>query len=112
MEFSMAVEKCESCGGHWFDRGELERIENIVEPTLIDFNRLPSKKKQLIPLYCPDCEDHPMMQKTEHTRDHHVIMDFCPECNGIWLDGGELEAIQKENVLYTVGRFFRWLLMG
>lgn len=112
MEFSMSVEKCNNCGGHWFDRGELERIENIIEPTLIDFNRLPSMKKQLLPLYCPQCEEHPMMEKTEHSRDHHVIMDFCPACNGIWLDRGELEAIQKENVLYTVARFFKWLLLG
>jgi len=112
MEFSMAVEKCNNCGGHWFDSGELERIENIIEPTLIDFNKLPSKRQQLLPLYCPCCEDHPMMEKTGHSRGHHVIMDFCSTCKGIWLDKGELEAIQKENILYTVARFFKWLLLG
>jgi hypothetical protein len=111
-EFSMAVEKCNSCGGHWFDSGELERIENIIEPTILDFRKIPTRKKQLQPLYCPECEGHPMMDKTDHSRDHHVIMDYCSRCNGIWLDGGELEAIQKENVLFTVSRFFKWLLMG
>jgi hypothetical protein len=25
---------------------------------------------------------------------HNVVVDRCPECNGVWLDGGELEIIQ------------------
>lgn len=26
---------------------------------------------------------------------HHVIIDTCPTCEGIWLDKGELEILEK-----------------
>ena len=26
---------------------------------------------------------------------HHVIIDICPSCEGIWLDKGELEILEK-----------------
>jgi Zn-finger nucleic acid-binding protein len=52
---------------------------------------------QLLPMYCPYCDLHPRMDKAEHPRDAKVIMDVCEHCSGIWLDGGELEAIQKES---------------
>ncbi|MFT6321427.1 MAG: Zn-finger nucleic acid-binding protein [Granulosicoccus sp.] len=37
------------------------------------------------------------MKKAEHPRDKNVIIDYCEHCEGTWLDGGELEAIQKES---------------
>ena len=26
---------------------------------------------------------------------YNVVVDRCPDCNGVWLDGGELEVIQS-----------------
>ena len=37
------------------------------------------------------------MEKKQHPRDEEVIIDYCDTCGGVWLDAGELEAIQKEN---------------
>jgi Zn-finger nucleic acid-binding protein len=30
----------------------------------------------------------------EKRRARGVLLDFCPPCHGIWLDGGELEALR------------------
>lgn len=30
----------------------------------------------------------------EKRRERGVLLDFCPPCRGIWLDGGELEALR------------------
>lgn len=37
---------------------------------------------------CPRCRDD--LRQTERTG---VVIDFCPRCRGVWLDGGELEKI-------------------
>ena len=91
------IETCPSCEGHWFDKNELDLLENISEPVLIEWRNLCTKYEQLTPLNCPSCDDHPMMKKAEHPRDENVIIDYCEHCEGTWLDGGELEAIQKES---------------
>ena len=37
---------------------------------------------------CPRCDG------TLLTRSfHHVLIDVCPKCNGVWLDHGELEML-------------------
>ena len=101
------VDECPKCKGIWFDHEELQELELVTELTLWEVRRIPKKKEQLEALYCPKCEDHPLMKKAEHPRDERVILDYCETCNGIWLDGGELEAIQKEHWLIALRRLFR-----
>jgi hypothetical protein len=38
---------------------------------------------------CPKCGAD--LQEVEH---HHVKVDRCPECKGVWLDAGEIEMIE------------------
>ena len=108
-EFNLEVARCPECKGIWFDQNELQAIENVIEPVLFEIRQIPSEYDQLTALNCPFCEDHPRMAKAEHQRDEQVIMDICEQCNGIWLDGGELEAIQKENWLTTLFNLFKKL---
>jgi Zn-finger nucleic acid-binding protein len=35
------------------------------------------------------------MQKYRYGKDKNIIVDQCPQCKGLWLDNGELEAIQR-----------------
>ena len=86
------------------------RIEKTIEPTFLEIRNIPGKEEQLKPLECPSCNNHQILQKVHHTRDKKVIFDYCPACKGIWLDSGELEAIQKENWAITIGRFIKWLI--
>ncbi len=104
------VDACPGCGGSWYDKEEFEKLERVQEPVFMEFRRLPSREEQLKGLFCPSCDSKPLLDKVEHSRDHKVLMDVCPECNGVWLDSGELEAIQKQNFAITLRRIASWLL--
>ncbi len=103
------VDICPDCGGTWFDKDELSQIENIIEPTFLEIRNIPAEEEQLETLRCPKCITHPRLQKAIHPRDKKVIIDYCPYCKGIWLDEGELEAIQQDNWLLIFGKVFRCL---
>ena len=104
------VDHCEKCGGSWFHNDQLSAIEKTIEPTFIEIRNIPPAEEQVKTLSCPSCGPGNALQKAEHPRDRKVIFDYCPSCKGIWLDSGELEAIQKENWILTVGKFFKWLI--
>ncbi len=107
---SIEIDTCSSCGGRWFEKDELSKAEKIVEPTMLEIRRIPKEEEQMEGLYCPSCKNGKVMAKIENPRDAYVIMDYCPMCNGIWLDKGELEAIQKENWAVTLIRMRKWLM--
>jgi uncharacterized protein len=108
IKYSVEVDTCAECEGSWFDKGELARLDKIVEPTLLEIRQIPSKKEQMEKLNCPVCSR--IMLKSDHPRDRRVILDYCPVCQGIWLDKGELDAIQKESWIRTMGIIFRWMI--
>jgi uncharacterized protein len=101
---------CSSCGGIWFDAGELERLEKTIEPTFFEIRKIPDAIEQQMRLNCPVCDDHHMLEKMTHPRDHKVVMDYCPTCKGVWLDTGEIEAIRTENWIFLAGKFLKWLV--
>jgi Zn-finger nucleic acid-binding protein len=107
---SVEVETCAGCGGTWFGKNVLSSVDKIVEPVAIEIRKLPSMDQQLRALNCPACENPVIMSKAYHNRDSKVIMDYCPHCKGIWLDKGELDAIQKENWLITLKNLYRWII--
>jgi Zn-finger nucleic acid-binding protein len=49
------------------------------------------------------------MEKVVSQEDPKVVMDVCPTCRGVWLDGGELEAIQKVGILPFLAKFAQWI---
>jgi Zn-finger nucleic acid-binding protein len=106
---SIEVDECPDCHGIWFDKDELSQIETIIEPTLIEIRKIPSKKDQYEKMNCPSCNNSPRLEKTVHPRDKKVIIDYCPYCKGIWLDKGELGAIQKENWILTIAKLVKRL---
>lgn len=104
------VFKCNSCEGIWFEKNEdFTKIEKITEPLLVEFRHIPSREVQMEPLTCPSCNNLHYMNKVENDRDHKVIIDVCSVCHGVWLDKGELDAIQKESFLSLLSRFYQWM---
>ncbi|MCB1032663.1 MAG: zf-TFIIB domain-containing protein [Acidobacteria bacterium] len=101
--------RCEACGGTFFQAGDLERIDDIIEPHLLEIRHIPSPAEQRRPLLCPVCPGAPQMEKVEHRRDAKVVMDVCPSCHGTWLDRGELEAIHREGLLTFLVNTVRWM---
>lgn len=50
---SIEVDVCNSCGGTWFDKGELSRLDKIREPVILELRKIPGKNEQLRALHCP-----------------------------------------------------------
>jgi Zn-finger nucleic acid-binding protein len=109
-KYFLNIDYCSSCGGIWLDNGELTRLEKTIEPTFYEIRKIPNNQEQQEILKCPCCDNSKMLQKAQHPRDKHVIIDYCPVCKGMWLDTGEIEAIRKENWVFIIGKFFKWLI--
>lgn len=106
----MEVDVCSECSGIWFDKGELERVDNKIEPKIIEIKRIPSSEEQYVPLACPSCSDGTVMEKVINDLDKDVVMDICPSCKGIWLDKGEFTAIKERSVLNLAVTVFKWAM--
>ncbi|WP_446011883.1 TFIIB-type zinc ribbon-containing protein [Candidatus Electrothrix sp.] len=88
------------CGGIWFDRFELQQLDEPHEFTdehLVDVLAKESRTRTdpSQRLQCPKCEDVVMMRHF-HSVKKEVEVDQCPKCNGYWLDDGELFKIRQQ----------------
>jgi Zn-finger nucleic acid-binding protein len=98
----VAIETCNSCGGEWLDDKELGHIVRIREEIFSAEERRAIEGATKIPgipmadvereIVCPTCSATTV--PINYGGNTGVIIDRCPECRGIWLDGGELEKIQ------------------
>jgi Zn-finger nucleic acid-binding protein len=96
----ITVDACEgSCGGLWFDRYELMRVDETDESAgegLLEIERDPNLKVDLSKrLNCPKCPEVVMMRHFFSAK-RQVVVDECPDCGGHWLNPGELRTIRTE----------------
>ena len=101
---SLEYHSCSLCEGIWVSKEVLNYLERIQEPVAIEILDIDKKLDQLIGLDCPSCGENHLMKKAEHPRDERVIMDYCETCEGVWLDKGELRAIQQEGILTALAK--------
>jgi Zn-finger nucleic acid-binding protein len=94
---SMTVDVCYGgCGGIWFDRSELERVDARSASTLHTIWRDPNKPVlRTGPRSCPRCPNQ-VLQREWFSDLKQVEIDRCPTCGGIWLDEGEFSRIHQE----------------
>ena len=84
------------CGGIWFDKRELERVDARAATSLHTIWRDPLKEVRLTePRVCPRCPEQ-ILTRRFFTESSHVEVDQCPICGGIWLDEGEFSLIHRE----------------
>lgn len=92
---SVAIEECAQCQGLWFDRGELRKVKDEMEPDAnwLDFDLWSdqdafgvawSERK------CPECGRNMATISYGETGEN---VDYCVDEHGAWLDKGELGAI-------------------
>jgi Zn-finger nucleic acid-binding protein len=96
----ITVDACKGgCGGIWFDRYELMRVDETDESVgegLLEIERDPNLKVELSKrLNCPKCPDVVMMRHFFSAK-RQVVVDECPNCGGHWLNPGELRTIRTE----------------
>jgi Zn-finger nucleic acid-binding protein len=106
---NLAAFNCAECTGHWLSLTDLRAAEQVVDVRLIAWRHLPGIETQGRILFCPACPGSKPMDKVVSTRDQRVVMDVCGTCSGVWLDYGELEAIQRKGLLSSLADIVRFL---
>jgi hypothetical protein len=86
----------------WLDCQELEQIQGTFEhdhadqlkqlPDLVGKAYAMALARSRPEIHCPRCDR--AMERREHGGCSQILIDVCPQCRGIWLDKGELEALE------------------
>lgn len=86
---------CEACGSLWLDAGELDKMAFQVAGSIEYCSKDTAEGISGAAKQCPRCEDT-ALDKVFFLGHSDVILDHCRNCGGFWLDGGELDLINKE----------------
>ncbi len=95
--FGVTLDKCKTCQGLWFDSNELDQLKSQLDESIrwidIDLwkyaNRANFKPSRFD---CPKCQT--VMSELQFDGSK-VTLEFCINCGGAWLDGGELGIVLK-----------------
>jgi Zn-finger nucleic acid-binding protein len=104
---SVEIDYCYSCGGVWFDRGEIRAFEeSVADPDLADDIKIilqelrapstPEKTKMYF--NCPVCKN--TMARKNFAQVSGIVLDRCPD-HGTWVKHNE--AIKLVEILSEVG---------
>jgi len=86
------IDYCPSCGGIWLDAGELGLlIEDEKEREILLSSFQKDAKHNEKPYKCPICRKK--MDKVYVGENKDVLIDKCPENDGLWFDKGELRDV-------------------
>lgn len=80
----IVLELCTECRGTWFDAGELTVLLEL-------YKRLEVASGKGGGVFCVRCHVELRELRFPGTE---VAIDVCPDCQGTWLDEGELEALR------------------
>jgi uncharacterized protein len=94
------VDACQGgCGGLWFDRFELAKVEKAGQSagaSLLEIDRSATRKVDPEQRrHCPRDADVVMTRHFSSVK-RSIVVDECGKCGGMFLDAGELAAIETE----------------
>jgi len=97
------IETCDGCKGEWLDADELGHIVKAREVRFTPEERQAIAQAAAITgvpldkadrdLVCPKCGA--TTDPVNYGGDTGILIDRCTACRGFWLDGTEIEKIQK-----------------
>lgn len=95
----LLLDQCQSCGGTWYDRGELDSHlrknpgQDFATERPPDSGGAQFQLDDLEPVYlkCPHCKG--IMQRSNYRKVSGVMVDVCMH-HGVFLDAGELARIR------------------
>lgn len=85
----VTIDRCERCGGSWFDRRELRRVAHDAEVEALATRLRQVRVQSGFP--CPRCGGECVQSFVGE-----VEVDTCVACHGVWLDRNELEEAKRQ----------------
>ncbi len=92
---TISYDMCEKCGSLWLDAGELDKMAFQVKGDIEYCSQEPVKEAQAKVRKCPRCEDSDLYA-VNFLNYSDIVLHHCKNCGGFWLDGGELDLIDKD----------------
>jgi Zn-finger nucleic acid-binding protein len=86
---------CPECGSLWLDAGELDKMAYQVEGSIEFSSREPAEGAHGRGRHCPRCEGI-ALDAVSFIGSDEIVLDRCDNCGGFWLDGGELDLVNRE----------------
>ncbi len=103
--------RCSTCEGCWLPRDSYEQwrrqqsseLRTALEPKVMDvaFDRPPS---DVLAAFCPVCSHY--MSRAKVGRQHSFYVERCSNCEGIWCDRGEWEALRQMGLHASIDVIF------
>jgi Zn-finger nucleic acid-binding protein len=91
----VSYDMCEQCGSLWLDAGVLDKLAFQVQGSIEYCEQEKDKEPEKQAMKCPRCEDF-ALDKVKFLESDDIFLHYCQNCGGFWLDGGELNLIDKE----------------
>ena len=93
------LDYCTDCNGVWFDAGEMDLLLQSIDinssgSLLKDMLNAPEEASPEKKRKCPICGFK--MKKTAIGESNIILIDVCPQGDGMWFDGGELTQLIKQ----------------
>ncbi|MEM6258717.1 MAG: zf-TFIIB domain-containing protein [Planctomycetota bacterium] len=90
------VDRCETCGGMWFDLGEKEALKASDHEDAGRFDigspAIGERHNAIRDYDCPRCGAQ--MIKLAHHEQRHIEYERCATCGGAFLDAGEFDDLR------------------
>lgn len=87
------IDSCTGCDGTWLDKGEIGKIIGMQQDLMggMQIKLEPLRDRGVGErLKCPRCENIDLLAYY-FSADKKLIVDRCPNCEGVWLDTEELK---------------------
>lgn len=91
----ITYDMCEKCGSLWLDAGELDKMAFQVTGSIEFCEQEKDPEPEARSWKCPRCDDS-TLEKVKFLESDDIFLHHCRNCGGFWLDGGELNLIDKE----------------
>ncbi|TCI01493.1 rhomboid family intramembrane serine protease [Corallincola luteus] len=103
---------CRSCGGHWFEQGEMNKVLSKVDngQDQVEYQQHLGASIGVSERQCPDW--HGPMQSHHLLADYQLEIDICEHCEGVWVDSDELNQVKQspklQQALGTLNQALSW----
>lgn len=106
----IAVMRCTGCSGLYCKWQTLQLLrDEWLSDTVLDKGSAAegAKNNDMLDIACPDCGA--TMDRIPDSEQGHITLDTCPDCDGVFLDAGELTDMKSVTLMDHVRRLLTML---
>lgn len=91
------VERCQACGGLWFDRSEAGQQAEFAAAIDTGDAARGERFNKVDRISCPKCPNTPLTRMVDNDQPH-IWFEQCPSCGGRYFDAGEFRDLADSSV--------------